>query len=110
MTNLNIGHRLQELRITRSESLKQKDVAHAIKISAPLLCAYENDTRIPSLNNIIKLSNFYRTSLDYICGMNKSYTLDLSNLDESEIKKVLDFIDLIEQEKKLKNSLTYKNK
>lgn len=42
--------------------------------------------------------------------MNKSYTLDLSNLDESEIKKVLDFIDLIEQEKKLKNSLTYKNK
>lgn len=110
MTNLNIGHRLQKLRITRSGSLKQKDVAEAIEISAPLLCAYENDTRIPSLNNIIKLANFYRTSLDYICGINKSYTLDLSNLDESEIKKVLDFIDLIEQEKKLKNSLTYKNK
>lgn len=110
MTNLNIGHRLQKLRITRSGSLKQKDVAEAIEISAPLLCAYENDTRIPSLNNIIKLANFYRTSLDYIYGINKSYTIDLSNLDESEIKKVLDFIDLIEQEKKLKNSLTYKNK
>lgn len=79
MTNLNIGHRLQKLRITRSGSLKQKDVAEAIEISAPLLCAYENDTRIPSLNNIIKLANFYRTSLDYICGINKSYTIDLSN-------------------------------
>lgn len=89
MTNLNIGHRLQELRTTRSKSLKQKDVADAIGISAPLMCAYEKDTRIPSLDNLIKLANFYRTSIDYICGVSKSYTLDLSNLDESEIKKFL---------------------
>ena len=47
MTNLNIGHRLQKLRITRSGSLKQKDVAEAIEISA------------------IAIGNLLKSSLDF---------------------------------------------
>ncbi len=67
MKNINMGKRLAELRAERNET--QEAVAEAINISTEYLSKIENDKKVPSLEVIMLLKEYYNTSLDYLlCG------------------------------------------
>lgn len=67
MKNINMGKRLAELRVKRNET--QEVVAEAIGISTEYLSKIENDKKVPSLEVIMLLKEYYNTSLDYLlCG------------------------------------------
>lgn len=61
-----IGERLR--RVRNEKGLSQKEVAEELGISKPIVSQYESGQRTPSVSKLIKLSKFYKVSLDYLCG------------------------------------------
>ena len=58
--------RIRDLRENRD--LKQKDIAEYLKCSQVCYSYYENGQRDIPTDVLIKLSNFYDTSIDYLLG------------------------------------------
>ncbi len=61
-----IGERIKTLRISRK--LSQKELARILQVSPAAVCNIETDTRQPSLSMLIKLSNTFHVSVDYLLG------------------------------------------
>ena len=63
---MEIANRLKQLRI--EANISQAEVAEALDISKTIISQYESGQRIPSLEKLVRLSRFYKTSLDYLVG------------------------------------------
>lgn len=59
--------RIRDLREDRD--LYQKDIAHILGISQQYYSEYENGNYTIPVEQLIKLANFYHTSVDYILGL-----------------------------------------
>jgi repressor LexA len=59
-----IGERLKYLR--NKKGLKQQDVARILGIQRGSYGNYENDSRIPSIDQLVKLSDLFEVPLDYL--------------------------------------------
>lgn len=87
------GKRLKELR--KGAGVTQKELGNAINVTKVSICCYENGTRIPSLDTLIDIANYFKVDLDYLIG-NDTYVVSEENEDygikmsESEIKLVLE--------------------
>ncbi len=78
-------NRLRELRETRN--LRQLDVANATGIDQKTISNYETGKTNPDSYALIKLSDFYEVSIDYLVGRT-----DFSFLGKSAIIKKIDSI------------------
>lgn len=78
-------NRLRQLREDRD--LRQIDVAQATGIDQKTLSNYETGKTNPDSYSLIKLADFYSTSIDYLVGRVNS---DLAN--KNDILKKLDLI------------------
>lgn len=58
--------KLKELR--ESRALLQKDVAAYLNCSVPVYCRYEKGDRVPSMETLKSLADFYHVTVDYILG------------------------------------------
>lgn len=57
------------LRIQRAKKrVRQQDVADAVSIDQAALSQYENGTRVPSVETVIRLADYYGISLDTLAG------------------------------------------
>lgn len=63
--------RLKELRIERG--LKLKEVAEQLSVTIRSISRYEDGTREPSVEMIIKFCKLYEVSADYILGLSDNY-------------------------------------
>lgn len=61
-----IGKRLKELRIRRGFS--QFELGTAVGVTKVSICGYENGTRIPTLDKLVKISEVLETTTDYLLG------------------------------------------
>ncbi len=61
-----IGNRLKSLR--ENKGLSQRDLAKVIQVSPSTVAMYELDQRSPDNDTIIKLSDFFNISADYLLG------------------------------------------
>lgn len=60
------------LRVERARvKLTQQQVATATGITASALCNYENGERVPTLQTLSRLADFYNISLDSLMGRSK---------------------------------------
>ena len=81
------GKRLKELRIKKG--LSQQKLGDLIGVTKVSICGYENGTRIPTIENLIKLSDALEITIDYLLGRevtiineeNKSYIGSISHED-----------------------------
>ena len=64
-----LGKQLKLLRETAGKS--QLEVCSALNIEQSTLANYENDKRIPKLEILIKLAEYYKVSVDCILGLEK---------------------------------------
>lgn len=65
-SEIRLGDKLKRLR--ENKGLMQRDVCLALKIEQSTLANYENNRRIPALDVLITLADYYGTSLDYLAG------------------------------------------
>lgn len=93
-----IAEKLRNLRENRG--LSQKNVADRIHISPSIISAYEQGSRTPSIVALLKLSNLYGCSVDYLLGRDRNdpmTTLDVSGLGEAQIAALQVIIDTMKR-------------
>lgn len=84
-----MGEILRNLRLLNKKS--QKEVAETIKISAPAYFKYENGESKPTIENLIKLADYYGVTVDYLLGrqVNEfSYLTDHEKVLISDFRKL----------------------
>lgn len=86
-----LGERIRELRM--SQKLSQTDLSKRIGVTNALISAIENGDRSPSLETLIKLANYFKTSSDYLLGIKPKEPLNLDGLSLDEIKAVTTIIN-----------------
>lgn len=63
------SQRLKELR--KANNLSQQELCIKLKfqITQPAIARWENDERVPNLDAVIILAQFFNVSLDYLAGL-----------------------------------------
>lgn len=75
---LKFGDMLSERR--NDKKLLQKDVAKMLNVTSTTISNYENGVHYPDLENIVKLADFFETSIDYLVGRT-DYTGNMSDIN-----------------------------
>lgn len=61
------------LRVLRAKKhVRQREVADAVSIEQTALSQYENGIRVPSIETVIRLADYYGISLDTLAGRTKA--------------------------------------
>ena len=91
----------EKLRQLRKENkLTQAELGTLIGVKHSIISLYELGERIPSPAVIKKLAATLHVSADYLLGIEKQPSIDVSGLDESDLALVRSLVD----------TLRYKNK
>lgn len=60
------GERLKELR--REKKLTQSELAKQLEVSGNTIYSWENDKQEPSMSTLVRLSEIFEVSLDFLFG------------------------------------------
>ena len=82
----NFGNRLKELRL--QAGLTQKQLADQLNITKSVVSFYELRERTPSPEVLIKLATIFHVSTDYLLGIERSKSVDITGLDEEDEKVI----------------------
>ena len=95
---VDFGRKLKELRI--QVGLSQKQLAERVKVTKSVISYYELQERYPSPEILIKLANIFHVSTDFLLGIEKQQTLDISGLDEEDIRLLQHTISVLRNKHK----------
>ena len=95
--------RLRQLRLDKN--LRQEQVAKLIGVNKSAISTYENNTRQPSFDILVRLATLYRVSTDYLLGMTNIRSLDLSGLSDEEVAAVSELVAIMKKRNEQLNSL-----
>ncbi len=95
--------RLRQLRLDKN--LRQEQVAKLIGVNKSAISTYENNTRQPSFDILVRLATLYRVSTDYLLGMTNIRSLDLSGLSDEEVSAVSELVAIMTKRNEQLNSL-----
>ena len=95
--------RLKQLRLKKN--LRQEQVANLIGVNKSAISTYENNTRQPSFEILVRLATLYRVSTDYLLGRTDSRSLDLSGLTDEEAAAVSEIVAIMTQKNERLNEL-----
>ncbi len=91
---VDFGTTLKELR--QSAGLTQKQLAEKLWLSKATVSYYEQSLRYPSPEILVKLSNVFHVSTDYLLGIeDKKQTLDVTGLPDEDIRFLEDAVSLL---------------
>lgn len=104
--------------------IQQKTVASDLGISVQSISYWENGSRAPSKENIVKLANMYGVTVDYLLenetdnykppiietkkepthlsGPRKKLFIEIEDLEDDEVLRVLDFVSGVRSKKEQK--------
>lgn len=80
---VDLGDRLKALRAAKK--LSQTQVAQRVGVSKSMISSYELSNRMPSYDVLIKLTGVFGVSTDYLLGLERSRTLNVDKLNETQI-------------------------
>lgn len=80
---VDFGNILKKLRL--EEGLTQQQLADHLGVTKSVISYYELHERMPSPDILVKISAIFHVSADYLLGLDKSATIDLSGLDDEDI-------------------------
>lgn len=89
------GERLRQLR--KQKKLTQKQLAALIGTKNSIISFYEVGERIPSPEVIMKLATVLGVTTDYLLGMEKNETLDISGLTNTDVTLVRTLVDTLRE-------------
>ena len=89
------GNKLRQLR--KEKNLSQKQLATLIGVQNSIISFYELGDRTPSPDVIKKLAVALHVSSDYLLGIEKNESVDVSGLDEADKTLVRTLIDTLRE-------------
>ena len=81
-------------KLRHQKNLTQTQLAQRLGVALSTVASYENQDRMPSIPMLIKLSYEFNVTIEYLLGVNKNKTLDVSDLTD---KQILALNSVIEQ-------------
>lgn len=96
-------NRLKQLRIKKN--IKQQDLAKALNITKQSVSNWENGKRLPNIEVLIQLADFYNCSLDYLVGRDlkednlKTINTLVSDLGPSSYDEVISILNILKKTK-----------
>ena len=92
---MDFGTRLKELR--KQRGLTQQQLATLLCVSKSVVSFYELRERTPSPDVLTKLSHILHVSTDYLLGIERNRTIDVTGLSDDDIKAVQLIVDRLRQ-------------
>ena len=78
-----LGKKIKELRTKYKYT--QKDLAILVGVTKSTIAAYENDTRLPSYDVLIKMANVFRVTIDSLLLNRSEVILDANGLNTEQL-------------------------
>lgn len=94
---VNFGTKLKELRL--QAGMTQKELAAKLDVTKSVVSYYELSERYPSPEVLIRLANIFHVSSDYLLGIERAKTIDVSDLDEEEIKLLYHTVEVLRRDR-----------
>lgn len=110
-----IGDRIKQLRL--DAKMTQPELAKRLDVTRSAVAAYENNSRQPSFQILIRLAHVFNVSTDYLLLGNDNNLLDVEGLSGEQraiivslIKNFRETNDIIRFDIRLKKDLVIKNR
>lgn len=97
---VNFGNTLKELR--QKAGMTQKDLASKVGVTKSVISYYELSERSPSPEMLMKLASIFHVSTDYLLGIQKQDTIDLSGLSAEDKMLVRTMVDTLRKKEEYK--------
>lgn len=98
---VDFGEKLKKLRT--DAGMTQTELANRLNVTKSLVSYYELQERTPSPDMLIRLANIFHVSADYLLGIERKKTIDVSDLGEDDIHFLLMTIETL-RKKNMKNN------
>ena len=92
---MDFGTRLKELR--KQSGLTQQQLAERIGVSKSVVSFYELRERSPSPDVLTKLSHIFHVSTDYLLGIERTKTIDVTGLSDEDVRAVQLIVERLRQ-------------
>lgn len=86
MNVCDLGTVLRHLR--KSHNLTQQNLGQRLGLSKAVISKYENGLGFPTYDILIKIANYFGVTTDYLLGISKGKTVDVSTLTETQIDTI----------------------
>lgn len=86
-----VGERLKALRI--ASDMTQKQVAEKLNIASSTYSKYELGIHTPGLDMLLKLSQLYDISIEYLAGYSDQEVVYIGNLNDKQKKLLFSMMD-----------------
>lgn len=110
-----IGDRIKQLRL--DAKMTQPELAKKLDVTRSAVATYENNSRQPSFQILIRLAHIFNVSTDYLLLGNDNNLLDVEGLSGEQraiivslIKNFRETNDIIRFDTRLKKDLVIKNR
>ena len=79
--------------------MTQKELAVKLGVTKSVVSYYELSERYPSPEVLIRLTGIFHVSSDYLLGIERTKTIDVSDLDDDEIKLLNHTIEVLRKKR-----------
>ena len=94
---VDFGKKLKELR--KQAGLTQQQLADKLGITKSVVSYYELSERTPSPEVLKDIALIFRVSTDYLLGIEREKTIDVSDLSDDDIKLLLATVEALRNKK-----------
>lgn len=95
MIYFGIDKKIRELRIKRG--LQQTELAEMLGVSKSVVSSYENAVHLPPYDILVRLSNIFGVSCDYLLDNENYSSISVSGLTETQIQAVESIVNELRQ-------------
>ena len=95
-----IAERIKMLR--ENKQLSQSDLSKRLGITRSSINAWEMGISTPSTTYLVELSQIFHVSIDYLLGLDKIVSLDITGLDTEQVRILTDLAEHFRKEKNVK--------
>ena len=95
-----IAERIKMLR--ENKQLSQSDLSKRLGITRSSINAWEMGISTPSTTYLVELSQIFHVSIDYLLGLDKNVSLDITGLDTEQVRILTDLSEHFRKEKNVK--------
>lgn len=89
------GDKLKALR--KSKNLTQQQLADKVELVKGSISAYEQNTKYPSLDVLIKFCNFFNVSADFLLGLSNDMFFKTASLTDEQLQLIMKLVVEFEQ-------------
>lgn len=93
-----IAERIKMLR--ENQHLSQTDLSKKLGITRSSINAWEMGISTPSTTYLVELSSIFHVSVDYLLGLEKNISIDITGLDTEQVRILTDLAEHFRKEKK----------